>query len=130
MTSDSLVKSLQQFLLEARNAVVVEDGAMVFDLAEARYSVSGDHNKCLLQFWSSERNIVRRVLDAELKNDILRLQVQRLGQARPSKLDICRERETWRQARLSASSATRAHTAVSWIQNCRTQHFNGPGTIL
>ena len=36
---------------------------------------------------------MRRVLDAEVKNGTLRLAVQRLGQARPSKLEICRERD-------------------------------------
>ncbi len=43
--------------------------------------------------WSAERNAVRRVLDAEVKNGALRLAVQRLGQARPTKLEICRERD-------------------------------------
>jgi hypothetical protein len=36
---------------------------------------------------------VRRVLDAEIKNGTLRLAVQRLEQARPSRLEICRERD-------------------------------------
>ena len=40
-----------------------------------------------------ERNAVRRVLEAEVKNGVLRVAVQRLGQARPSKLEICRERD-------------------------------------
>jgi hypothetical protein len=39
--------------------------------------------------------VVRRVLDAEVKNEVLRLQVQRLGQNRPTKLEICRNRD-WR----------------------------------
>jgi hypothetical protein len=43
--------------------------------------------------WSAERNFVRRVLEAEVKNEILRLAVQRLGQAKPTKLEICRERD-------------------------------------
>jgi hypothetical protein len=43
--------------------------------------------------WSAERNIVRRVLDAEAKNGLLRLSVLRLGQARPTHLEICRERD-------------------------------------
>src|SRR5260370_2567417 len=47
----------------------------------------------MLDFWSAERNAVRRVLDAEVKNGTLRLAVQRLGQARPSKLEICRARD-------------------------------------
>ena len=36
---------------------------------------------------------MRRVLEAEVKNGTLRLAVQRLGQARPSNLEICRERD-------------------------------------
>jgi hypothetical protein len=71
----------------------MEEGVVAFDLATAKYSVSGEHNKCLLHLWSSERNVVRRVLDLEIKNDVLRLAVQRLGQARPTKLEICRGRD-------------------------------------
>jgi hypothetical protein len=58
-----------------------------------KYSVSGEYNKCLLHLWSAERNTVRRVLDAEVRNGNLRLMVQRLGQTRPSKLEICRGRD-------------------------------------
>jgi hypothetical protein len=90
---DSLVKYLQEFLACARDAVVLEDGATTFDLAESKYSISGEYNKCLLHIWSAERNIVRRVLQAEVKNETLRLSVQRLGQSSPTKLEICRERD-------------------------------------
>jgi hypothetical protein len=69
------------------------DGAVAFDLAQARYSISGEYNKCLLHLWSTERNTVRRVLEAEVKNGTLRLAVQRLGQSRPTKLEIYRERD-------------------------------------
>jgi len=71
----------------------MEDGAVVFDLAQSKYSISGAHNKCLLHIWSAERNVVRRVVDAEVKNESLRLSVQRLGQSKPTKLEICRERD-------------------------------------
>ncbi len=93
MTPDSLIATLQQFLGCAQDAVIIEDGAVVFDLAESKYSISGEHNKCLLHLWSAERNVVRRILEAEVKNDVLRLAVQRLGQARPTKLEICRQRD-------------------------------------
>jgi hypothetical protein len=63
---------------------VLEDGARIFDLADSKYSVSGEYNKCLLHFWSAERNAVRRVLDAEFRNGNLRLMVQRLRQTRPA----------------------------------------------
>ncbi|MBZ5616094.1 MAG: hypothetical protein LAO23_18975 [Acidobacteriia bacterium] len=93
MTPESLSQMLTDFLDGAHAAVVVEDGAIAFDLAESKYSISGEYNKCLLHLWSSERNFVRRVLDAEVKTTTLRLQVQRMGQNRPTRLDFCRDRD-------------------------------------
>jgi hypothetical protein len=97
---------LSEFLDGARAAVVVEDGAIAFDLAESKYSVSGEYHKCLLHLWSSERNFVRRVLDAGVKATTLRLQVQRMGQTRPTRLDFCRDRDQRsRAARRTARAA-------------------------
>jgi hypothetical protein len=92
---ESLARQVEEFLMGMTTAVVVEDGDVIFDLSQTKYSVSGETHKCLLHMWSSERNVVRRVLDAELKNEVLRLHVQRLGQTRPTKLEICRNRD-WR----------------------------------
>jgi len=88
-----VVRKVEDLLMGARDAVVLDDGAVLFDLAQAKYSISGERNKCLLHLWSAERNVVRRVLHVEIKNEVLRLAVQRLGQTRPSKLEICRERD-------------------------------------
>jgi hypothetical protein len=93
VTPDALIHTVEDFLAGSRDAVVIEDGAVSFDLAQAKYAISGEHNKCLVHLWSAERNLVRRVVDAEVKHDVLRLMVQRLGQSRPSKLEICRERD-------------------------------------
>jgi len=93
MTSQTLASTLEGFLGGSSAAVVVEDGAVVFDLERAKYSVSGENNKCLLHLWSEERNAVRRVLDVETKGETLRLMVQKFGQGRPSRLDIHRERD-------------------------------------
>jgi len=93
VTPQALTRTVQDFLSEAAGAVVLENGAVAFDLAQSKYSISGECNRCLLHLWSPERNAVRRVLEAEVKNGTLRLAVQRLGQARPSKLEICRERD-------------------------------------
>ena len=95
MTPESLAREVEGFLLGMETAVVIEDGDVIFDLAQAKYSVSGEINKCLLHLWSPDRNVVRRVLDAEVKKDVLLLQVQRLGQTKPTKLQICRNRD-WR----------------------------------
>jgi hypothetical protein len=93
VTPEALIRLVEDFLAQARDAVVLEDGAVAFDLAQAKYSISGERNKCLLHLWSAEKNVVRRVLEAEIKHEVLRLAVQRLGQAKPTKLEICRERD-------------------------------------
>lgn len=121
MTPDALTRTVQDFLSEAAGAVVLEDGAVAFDLGQSKYSISGEYNKCLLHLWSAERNTVRRVLEAEVKNGTLRLAVQRLGQARPTKLEICRERD---RRSPSAKKAARA----SYEQKLRRtleRHFPG-----
>jgi hypothetical protein len=90
MTAESLGRLLEEFLGGSRHAVVLEDGARIFDLSESKYSVAGEYNTCLLHLWSSERNMVRRILDAEVRHGNLRLMLQKLGQSRPSKLEICK----------------------------------------
>lgn len=121
MNPEALTRTLQDFLSEASGAVVLEDGAVSFDLAQAKYSISGEHNKCLLHLWSAERNTVRRVLDAEVKNGTLRLAVMRLGQARPSKLEICRERD---RRSPSAKKACRAAYELK-LRRALERHFPG-----
>jgi hypothetical protein len=118
---DALTRTLQDFLSEASGAVVLEDGAIAFDLAQARYSISGEYNKCLLHIWSAERNTVRRVLDAEVKNGTLRLTVQRLGQAHPTKLEICCERDRRSPSTKRACRAAYEHK----LRRVLERHFPG-----
>lgn len=89
---ETLARVLEEFLVDYPNALVVEEGALLFDFATARYSLSGE-GKCVLHLWSEERNVVRRVLEAEVQNRTLRLQVLRFGQSRPNLLEICAERD-------------------------------------
>jgi hypothetical protein len=66
---------------------------VLFDMETAQYSLSSEKDRCLLHLWSPERNVVRHVLDAELKNGTLTLTARRFGQARPIKMEICRDRD-------------------------------------
>jgi hypothetical protein len=93
MTPDQLARLLGEFLAEAPAAVVLEDGVELFDLARARYSVTGEHGACLIHIWSDERNVVRRVHEAEHSKDVLRLEVHRFGQTKYTTLEICRQRD-------------------------------------
>jgi len=90
IAAEALSRTLESYLAGSRNAIVLEDGATLFDLTHAKYSLSGEYGKCLLHLWSDERNTVRRILEAEEKKGTLQLTVQRMGQPRPSKLEICR----------------------------------------
>ena len=121
VTPEALTRTVQDFLSEASGAVVLEDGAVAYDLGRSKYSISGEYNKCLLHLWSAERNTVRRVLDAEVKNGTLRLAVQRLGQSRATKLEICRERDR-------RSPTARKVARASYEQKLRRtleRHFPG-----
>jgi hypothetical protein len=93
MGPDLLARSLQEFLAASRGALVLEDGLVLFDLESAQYSISSEKDRCLLHLWSQERNLVRQVIDAEAKNSTLTLTVRRFAQARPSKLEICADRD-------------------------------------
>src|SRR5688572_7852047 len=93
MSPDSLARALEDFLAEATSACVMEDGEELFDLSSARYSITADRGKCLLHLWSSHRNTVRRVLDAETRKDALLLSVQRFGRSVASRLEIIRDRD-------------------------------------
>jgi hypothetical protein len=121
MTPESLSRMLQEFLGGSRHAVVLEDGARIFDLADSKYSVSGEYNKCLLHLWSAERNAVRRILDAEVRNGGLRLMVQKLGHARPSKLEICRGQDH----RTPTARRVARSTYQQQLRRALERHFPG-----
>jgi hypothetical protein len=111
----------EEFLGGSRHAVVLENAGPLFDLTDARYSISGEYGKCLLHVWSAERNIVRRVVEAELCSGRLRLQVQKLGRTQPTKLEICRERDP-----RSASVRRAGRTAYqARLQRALTRHLPG-----
>jgi len=120
MTPESPIQTVQDFLSDATGAVVLEDGAVTFDLAQAKYSTSGEYSKCLLHLWATERSTVRRVLDAEVKSGTLRL-AGRLGQTRPTKPEICCERD-----RMSPSAKRGARAAYeAKLRRAIERHFPG-----
>lgn len=86
--AEQISAQIEQYLAGTPKAVVVEDGAVIFDFSTAHYSVSPEREKCVLQIWSDERNVVRRVIGSSIKGDSLRLSVMRMGQAKPSVLEF------------------------------------------
>lgn len=85
---------------------MLEDGLVVFDLSSAKFSLSTESNKCLLHLWSDERNVVRRVESAQQKNGTLKLEVRKFGQAKPTKLELCQDRDRRSPSAKRAARAT------------------------
>jgi hypothetical protein len=69
-------------------AAVLEDGRILFDMRMARYAVSEQHGRCLLQLWSEERNLVRTVVEVRERAQCLLLMTRRMGAAKPQALEL------------------------------------------
>ena len=104
-TADEISDLIAGYIAEHPAAVVVEDGKMLFDFATAHYSAAPERERCLLQIWSEESNIVRRATGAEIKNGILKLSVLRFGQSKPSRMEICAQAERRSPSALKAMRA-------------------------
>jgi hypothetical protein len=83
-----LLRVLEDFFIENPQAVVLEDGRVVFDLASARYSLTAENGRCLLHLWSEEQNLVRTVCGVRARKDSLRIETRRFGQTRPQAFEI------------------------------------------
>jgi hypothetical protein len=104
-TPDEIADLISGYIGEHPGAVVIEDGKIVFDFATAHYSAAPERDRCLLQIWSEEANIVRRAASAEIKNGILKLSVLRFGQSKPSRIEICAQAERRSPSALKAMRA-------------------------
>ena len=69
LSAETLARELESFLAEHPGAAVLEDGRVLFDMREARYALSAEHGRCVLQLWSEERNIVRTVTGLDVRKD-------------------------------------------------------------
>jgi hypothetical protein len=87
-SAGKLAQSVEEFLAQHPAAGLLEDGRMIFDLRSARYSVGESHGRCLLQFWSDERNLMRTVVEVRQRAQSLRLMTRRMGVAKPQALEL------------------------------------------
>ncbi len=85
---DEIARAIENFLNEHSGAVLLEDGRVLFDMRDSRYSLSQEHGRCTLQMWNEERNLVRRVTAAVPRKSSLRLSTLRFGQSKPQMMDL------------------------------------------
>jgi hypothetical protein len=88
-----IAAAIEDFVFAHVEAAVLEDGKVAFDLRQAKYTLSVEHNRCTLHLWSEERNIVRRILSATPRGGSLRLATQRFGQTQSKLLELVASRE-------------------------------------
>lgn len=83
-----LAELIESYLAKHPGAALLEDGRVLFDMRLARYAVSEQHGRCLLQLWSDERNLVRTVVDVQERAQCLRVMTRRMGATKPQALEM------------------------------------------
>jgi hypothetical protein len=120
-TPEQLAVALESFLAEYPAAVVMEDGKVLFDMREAKYTLSTEHGRCTLHLWGEDRNLVRRVTGAEPRAKTLRLMTQRFGQSKPTLLELAGEKD---RRTPSTREATRTRY-VKVLERALERNFEG-----
>ncbi len=92
-TPEQIAEALEEFLAAHPAAVVLEDGKALFSMNEAKYTIVTEHGRCTLHLWSDERNLVRHVGAAALRNGVLRFATHRFGQTKPQTLELVADRD-------------------------------------
>ena len=87
-SASKLAQTIEEYLTDHPTAAVLEDGRVLFDMRTARYAVTEQHGRCLLQLWSEERNLVRTVVEIAERAQCLRLMTRRMGAAKPTALEF------------------------------------------
>ena len=116
-----LTHSIEEYLAEHPAAAVLEDGRVLFDMRSARYAVSESHDRCLLQLWSEERNIVRTVVAVQQRAQCLRLTTRRMGAAKPQSLELTPTSD--RRTPTARDASRRAYLRV--LERALTRSFIG-----
>jgi hypothetical protein len=87
-SASQLAQTIEEYLAHHPAAALLEDGRVLFDMRNARYAVSDSHGRCLLQFWSDERNLMRTVIETQYRAQCLRLLTRRMGAPKPQTLEL------------------------------------------
>lgn len=108
-TVEAISTALEVFLADHPRAHVLEDGKVIFDMREAKYSLATEHGRCTLHLWSEDRNLVRRVSGTTMRNGALKLSTHRFGQAKPQTLEFVADRDR-------RTPSTREATRVKYLR--------------
>lgn len=120
-STEEIAQAIELFLAEHAGAAVLEDARVLFDMREARYSLSQEHGRCTIHLWSEDRNLVRRVVSCVARKDSLRLGTLRFGQSKPQMLDL--EARGDRRTPTARDNTRRRYAAL--LERVLTRNFDG-----
>ncbi len=118
-SAESIAAALESFFAEHPDAIVLEEGKLLFDMREAKYTLSSEHGRCTLHLWGTDRNLVRRVDSLQLRGNVLRMRTHRFGQTRAQFIELLAERD---RRPPSTRAATRTRF-VKVLQRTLERHF-------
>jgi len=118
---ERLAQIIEAYIADHPAAALLEDGRVLFDMRTARYSVAESHGRCLLEFWSQERNLVRTVVGVELRAQCLRIATRRMGVPKPQTLELAPSSD--RRAPTARESARRNYQRL--LERVLNRHFIG-----
>ena len=102
-TAAHIATQIEEFFARNAQAAVLEDGKVLFDMRRSKVSTSTEHDRCTLQLWSDDRNMVRHIVSAVERGDSLRLATKRFGQVNTKLLELVSSSE--RRTPTSAEAA-------------------------
>ena len=118
---EHLAQAIETYLTDHPAAALLEDGRVLFDMRSARYAVSEQHGRCLLQLWSEERNLIRTVTGVQERTQCLRLATRRMGAAKPQTLELVPTSD--RRTPTAREAARRNYQRL--LERVLTRHFIG-----
>src|SRR5579875_2137168 len=116
-----LAQQLEVFFSVHPSAVVLQDGMLLFDMRQAHYSVTGEHQRCMLHLWSEERNLVRTVTGIRVRSSSLQIEARRFGHTKPESLLILPAHD--RRTPTARDAARRQY--LQRLQRLTAKHFDG-----
>ncbi len=119
--AERLAHTIEEYLADHPAAALLEDGRVLFDMRTARYSVTESHGRCLLQFWSEERNLMRTVVEVQERAQCLRVMTRRMGAAKPQALELVPTSD--RRTPTARDAARRSYQRL--LERALTRNFIG-----
>ncbi len=78
---------------------MLEDGKLLFELANAQWTLNTEYDRCTFQLWNAEHSLVRTVVRVEERGGSLRLDTQRFGHRQTKLLHLVAEAQRSTPAR-------------------------------